>query len=54
MIYVAVALAVVTLVTVVALVGLLASRDDPMGVAKTNQRAFTRGLGTIFGERRSS
>lgn len=47
----AVAAAVVVMVVVAAIVAMIASRDDPIGLGRTNVRSFTTGLGTIFGSR---
>lgn len=42
----------VAMVVVVGLLALVASRDDPMGLGRTVQQSFTKGLDTIFGDRK--
>ena len=44
-------LAIVAFVGIVVVFALLA---DPMGIGRTVNRSFTRGLGSIFGRRASS
>ena len=44
--------AMVALVVIIGLLALVASRDDPMGLGRTVQQSFTKGLDTIFGDRK--
>jgi hypothetical protein len=49
MIYIAVISLAVGVVVAVAALVMITTRDDPMGLGRTNQQAFTKGMGSIFG-----